>query len=152
MTIDHSGIPPRRRFICLLVLMLLAGCSDSPEKTYPVQGVVTLDGKPLVGVCVLFESIERGKKSGRCYTARATIDAEGRYRLSTFGRYDGAVAGRHRAVVLADQSRMTDDPNAPLPITVPIKYSAPDTTDLEYEVQPRENAINIDLHSDDTSK
>ena len=57
MTIDHSGIPPRRRFICLLVLMLLAGCSDSPEKTYPVLGVVTLDGKPLEGGSVLFESI-----------------------------------------------------------------------------------------------
>lgn len=151
MTTDRPGIPPRSRLVCLVVLILLAGCSDSPEKTYPVEGVVTLDGKPLEGGSVLFESIEPGS-SGRRYTARATIDAEGRYRLSTFGRYDGAVAGRHRAVVLPDQSRMTDDPNAPLPITVPIKYSAPETTDLEYEVQPHENAINIDLHSDDTSK
>jgi hypothetical protein len=124
-----------------------------------VQGVVRLDGKPLDGGAVLFESIEPGGHrsggvvGGRRYTARGTIDGQGRYRLSTFGRYDGAVAGRHRAVVLPDLSQMTDNPNAPpLPITVPVKYSALETTDLEYEVEPGDNRIDIELHGKGTSK
>ncbi len=141
----------RPRLLCPLILTLLAGCSRGPEPTYPVQGLVTLDGKPLEGGSVLFESIEPGE-SGRCYTARATIDPQGRYRLSTFGQFDGAVAGRHRAVVLPDLSQMTDDPTATIPITVPIKYSALETTDLEYEVQPPGGTVDIDLHSDDASE
>ena len=142
----------RRPLLFPLAMVLLAGCSGSPEKTYPVQGVVRLDGKPLDGGAVLFESIEPGG-SGRRYTARGTIDGQGGYRLSTFGRYDGAVAGRHRVVVLPDLSQMTDNPNAPpLPITVPVKYSALETTNLEYEVEPGDNPIDIELRSDGASK
>ena len=163
VALPWRGLPacPRERrhgtrhgtwFFLPLALILLAGCSSSPEKTYPVQGVVRLDGKPLDGGSVLFESIEPGS-SGRRYTARGTIDGQGNYRLSTFGRYDGAVAGRHRVVVLPDLSQMTDNPHAPpLPITVPVKYSALETTDLEYEVEPGDNRIDIELRSGDTSK
>ncbi|MHC4177951.1 MAG: hypothetical protein ACYSWU_10610 [Planctomycetota bacterium] len=152
MNTDRFAIRPRRWLFCSLGLIVLAGCSDSPEKTYPVRGVVTVDGRPLEGGSVLFESVEPGS-SGRRYTARASIDSQGRYRLTTFQTHDGATAGRHRAVVLPDRSQATDDPNAPpLPVTVPPKYSALETTDLEYEVQPRDNTINIDLHVDDTSK
>lgn len=144
-------MPARRWLGCWLALTLLPGCSDSPEKTYPVRGVVTVDGKPLEGGSVLFESVEPGS-SGRRYTARASIDPQGRYRLTTFRTHDGAMAGRHRAVVLPDRSQATDDPNAPpLPITVPPRYSTLETTDLEYEVQPRDNTIDIDLDSDDSS-
>ncbi len=152
MTTDRSGISLRPCLFAPLALILSTGCSNSPEKTYPVDGVVTVDGKPLEGGSVLFESLEPGS-SGRCYTARASVDSEGRYRLTTFDTFDGAVAGRHRAVVLPDRSQATDDPGSPpLPVTVPLKYSLPETTDLEYEVQPHDNTINIDLHFDDTSK
>ncbi len=150
MTIDHRGTLTQRRLFCGLALILVAGCSHGPEKTYPVEGLVTLDGKPLAGGSVLFDSLDPGN-SGRRYTARGTIDPQGRYRLSTFGRYDGAVAGRHRAVVLPDLSQLTDDPAAPLPVTVPPRYSALETTDLEYEVKPGENRIDVELHSADGS-
>lgn len=149
----------RRPLFSPLVLLLLAGCSGSPEKTYPVHGVVTLDGKPLEGGTVLFESIEPGGHrsggvvGGKRYTARASIDPQGRYRLSTFGDNDGAVAGRHRVVVLPDLSQVPDTPGARPPVEVPAKYQWPETTDLEYEVKPDpDNRIDVELHADATSR
>lgn len=151
MTIERCGGSARGSLPGLLVLMLAAGCSRAPEKTYPVEGRVTLDGKPLKGGTVLFESIQPGT-SGKCYTARGTIDSQGRYRLSTFtfGDYDGAVPGRHRAMILPDLSQVPDRPGARPPVDVPDKYQSPETTDLEYEVKPgQENRIDVELYSED---
>jgi hypothetical protein len=142
----------RPRLLGLLALILLAGCSSSPEQTWPVEGLVTVDDKPLGGGTVLFEPIDPGRSLQQRYTARGTIDAEGRYRLSTFGEYDGAVAGRHRVVVFPDQ-RLPDNFTGPVPEIVPRKNTLPETTDLEVEVEPgKTNQIEIRLYFHAASK
>ncbi len=139
----------RRRWLILLggvfFAVMLSGCSDSPEETFSVEGIVTLDGQPINGGRVLFESVEVGP-SGNRYTARGRIDSGGRYRLGTFSANDGAVAGRHRVMVLATQN--AGDAAETVAPAVPFEYGCAETTPLTRDVQPRHNEIPIELHTE----
>lgn len=79
-----------RTLICTqLSLLLLAGCSsDDRPATYPVTGVVTLDGKAVEGASITFVSAADINLS-----ASARSDAAGNYTLGTFAAGDGAVEG-----------------------------------------------------------
>ena len=127
----------------LALLACVVGCSGNPAPTYPVQGTVRLDGKPMARGTVLFEPAEPGP-DGKVHSARATIGPDGTYRLSTFGQYDGAVAGRHHAVVLASSANPESTGGTAEPV-LPTKYGSPRTSGLEYEVMPQSNTIDIDL-------
>jgi hypothetical protein len=77
-----------------VALVLLAGCGPDGPRLYPVTGrVVYRDGRPVPGGVVEFDP------GGRLPVARGTLDADGRFVLTTDGRA-GAVAGEHRVVVV----------------------------------------------------
>lgn len=79
----------------VLLLVILAGCSDTEVATYPVTGIVQLrDGTP-----VETGTIEFTRDDG-LHTARGDIGKDGRFSLTTFQKDDGAVAGHHKAVVV----------------------------------------------------
>jgi len=79
----------------LLAVAGVTGCRQSPTTTYPVSGEVTfVDGAP-----VSFGVVEFRSESGR-QIARGKLDNEGRFTLGTFSVADGAVAGRHQAIVV----------------------------------------------------
>lgn len=76
----------------------------------PVEGVVTLDGKPLDTVEIVFlPDPVKGTKGARaaCYT-----DAQGRFKLTSekYGQ-EGALVGYHR-VVIRDITSLPDPPGA----------------------------------------
>ena len=73
-----------------------AGCGGGP-KTYKVDGIVTLDGKPLAGATVAFmPQAEDG------HLARGLTDQDGKFQLSTFGTNDGAVRGEYKVTVIKE--------------------------------------------------
>jgi hypothetical protein len=73
----------------------LAGCGGGQEKTYPVEGKVTLpDGSPLGNARVIFDGGEAGVK------AEGRTGADGSYTMTTYNDGDGAVAGAHRVIVM----------------------------------------------------
>jgi len=150
MLTKQGILASRRRRLELVAIsaLLLVGCSRGPEPTYPVRGVVTLDDKPLEGGTILFEPAEP-RDGGERYTARGTVDLEGRYQLSTFAENDGAVAGSHRVVVFAKIAVMVDELYGARKSVVPTKYQAPETTDLLYDVKRGDNQIDIPLRSDE---
>ncbi len=79
------------------VLCLLAsGCSEDPaSRLASISGVVTMDGRPMVGALVEFEPVP-GRAGDPSFnpSSTGTTDADGRFRLDTpFG--SGAVAGEH---------------------------------------------------------
>ncbi|MFN5532968.1 MAG: hypothetical protein ACK5F7_20500 [Planctomycetaceae bacterium] len=78
-----------RRFAAVLSLALLTlvGCggSDAPPLGQ-VEGVVTMDGKPLPGVIVVFKP-EKGRP------ATGQTDAEGKYKLTYRAGVPGAKTG-----------------------------------------------------------
>jgi hypothetical protein len=78
----------------IAVLATCGGCSNRP-RTYPVQGKVQFEnGRPVMVGVVELQSIE-GK-----INARGDIARDGTFTLTTFESGDGAVAGKHKCVVM----------------------------------------------------
>jgi len=77
---------------------MVVGCSGGREPTYPVEGTVTLQGKPLSGGMIMFRPAKGPVATGK-------LDEQGRFRLSTYGDGDGAVAGNHAVrLVMPDKT------------------------------------------------
>jgi hypothetical protein len=125
----------------LLGALLAAGCGDASGvgATYPVSGTVTISGEPLVAetAMLLFKpDASRGNLSP--FEPAGTLDAQGRYALSTNGK-KGAPPGWYKVVVTATtteaglpkgQRRARPRPKS----LVPAKYGQATTTDLAVEV------------------
>jgi hypothetical protein len=83
-------------------LFALAGCGRGPERA-EVEGVVTLDGKPLGNVEVVFlPDPERGSTGPR---AAALTDAQGRYHLRSDRGEEGAAVGKYRVLIVDNAAR-----------------------------------------------
>jgi hypothetical protein len=131
------------------VLLAAAGCGSQASYA-PVQGKVTLGGKPLSGVEVWFYPITEGKEP--LPYARGVTDASGVYKLTSPNGKDGAVVSKHRVVVSWPPRDRADDqakkpppgPPIPLPYTqatatpliFEVKAGAAQTIDLPLRVQP----------------
>jgi hypothetical protein len=140
--------------VLLFVLPIVVGCGPRRPATAPVSGRVTFNGKPLTTGQVMFYP-DRGR------TSVSPIDADGRYRLTTFKPGDGALLGHHRVTIeaarVAMQGKMPKNVEeemrghgfSPGATTVerlaPERYSELETTPLTADVAPQENTINFDL-------
>ncbi len=122
----------------VLVLAIASGCSDGNPKTYPVHGEVRFpNGNPLTKGSVEFELQDQELP----ITATGQISNDGTFVLGTFKPDDGAIAGRHRAVVIADQQIGTgvERPGMLPPTSLHPKYRDFKTSGLEFTVEPGKN-------------
>lgn len=136
-----------------LMLLSLTGCSgngDQPDLGQ-VTGTVTLDGKPLSGVAVVFQP-EMGRP------ARGMTDADGKYELTYIRDTRGTKIGRNRVEIAPSEEG--DDPTEDIenpdsmPTQRPTKSSKPKVpakynikSELEADVQPGENTFDFELKS-----
>lgn len=130
-------------FACLLISAAISGCGPTRPDLVPVSGVVTYQGQPVVGAQVTFMAPNAAR------AAYGKTDAEGKFRLSTFGMDDGAVAGNHTVTVAkptesaGGEAMSPDNPdsgyaaamaqaaNRPtIKSELPDKYATPETSDL----------------------
>jgi hypothetical protein len=167
MSAEPYGEPTSRR-LCwlattlgglslLLAWTLLPGCERGPEFA-EVEGTVTLDGKPLPEVEVVFlpdpEQETRGPRSA-CYT-----DDDGRFHLRTDKGKDGAAVGVCRVCVVdiralagaASAPGVTPEVRAAKklggPSRVPVAYNTSTLTPLRgVEIKPGKQTIDIDVKS-----
>lgn len=117
----------------LLVVCLssLAGCHSDRIKTWPVTGRVQFEDGSAVKIGVIeLESIDHKT------TATGRIGEDGSFVLGTYESEDGAVAGKHRVIVLQlimnDMGvRHTRDHGHP----VPSRYATYDTAGLSAVVE-----------------
>jgi hypothetical protein len=130
------------RLACLSILFLLVGCGRS--QTSPVEGQVTLDGKPLSGASIQFIA------QGKGHDATAETDKTGHFVLYTFQPKDGALPGSYKVVISpppgsADTTKYASADEAMAAAmkqpakkeagpAFPQKYSRPDQTPLTQEV------------------
>jgi hypothetical protein len=89
----YRWLRPRRVALWAL-LGVLAGCGKSGPETAPVAGKITVEGKPVAGVAVMFLPLAGGRP------ATGVTDASGAYRLQTFKDFDGVLLGDHRVTVV----------------------------------------------------
>ena len=86
----------RRRFlaaVAVAVVMAVPGCGGG-NAPIPVEGVVTLDGKPVEGASVTFAP--EGDVGQMAY---GTTDSEGVFSLTTSSEKIGALAGTYKVLV-----------------------------------------------------
>jgi len=128
---------------CLLLVacgLSLWGCAPGYPDTSPVQGTVTLEGKPLVGAEIRFISADG-------WTALGQVERDGTYRLMTFQPDDGAVPGTYRVVV---QSPQVKGPTGDVTLmTIPERYADPETSGLRATVNAGFNSIDFNLEVDE---
>lgn len=78
------------------VALTLGGCGSGGHiQVAPTEGIVLLDGEPVEGVAVVL------RQDGLPMVASGKTDEEGRFRLSTYGNFDGAPVGECVATVTA---------------------------------------------------
>ncbi len=73
-------------------VVTMIGCGPKKPETYPVEGVVTLNGEPVEVV------LEFYSPTGT-QPAFARSDQTGEFSVSTFGKGDGAMPGEYQVVV-----------------------------------------------------
>ena len=129
----------RATFLGIASLFALAiatslGCSRSKQPPLgTVEGLVTIDGKPLVGAAVLFTPEGRGR------TSIGITDAGGRYSLTYLRDIKGADLGRHTVRI----TTATDDNGGKE--RLPKRYHA--TSSLSATVEPGSNQYDFSLTS-----
>jgi hypothetical protein len=121
----------------VLLLIGVAGCGG--RRLYPVRGkVVYKDETPLRGGLVVFEAVDPAAK----VSASGPIQADGTFRLGTDKEGDGAVAGRHRVLVVPPLPPKLEERNPPPPPIHP-RFRNFDTSKLEFTVVPGKNEFKI---------
>jgi hypothetical protein len=143
----------RRAAYCVLFVAFV-GCGGS--KLSPVEGVVLLDGKPVVGATVQFVPQGAGRD------ATAETDESGRFSMSTNQPRDGMVPGTYKVVIspplgtadTATYSSSEDAMSAAAKVRpktdakkgFPQQYTRPDLTPLTQEV-PTKGSLKFELKS-----
>jgi hypothetical protein len=95
----------------------------------PVQGKVSIDGKPMpCGAVVFVPDVASGNANGA--SAQAPIGKDGSYELITNGQ-KGAALGKYRVVIYLESP---GGPPPPKGLTIAAKYANAATTDLWIEV------------------
>jgi hypothetical protein len=138
----------------LLLALFLAGCGGA--RLSPVEGVVTLDGKPLADASIQFVPQGQGRD------ATAGTDKNGNFAMSTVEPRDGVVPGTYKVVIrppagpIDTKQYATSDeamsaaakaPKAPSTTPgFPQQYTRPDQTPLTQEV-PVQGKLTIELKS-----
>ena len=127
----------RFNWLLILPLLILGGCGKGRTPCVPVSGRVLLDGKP-----VPQGFIRVIPANGR--PATGTLDADGRFRLTTFDDGDGCIRGTHAVEVIARQ-RISPTQSRWL---APRRYFDAATSGITVTVDKATDALQIDLVSD----
>jgi hypothetical protein len=136
----------------IVVITAALGCgSDAPKgpeklSTTPVDGVVTLNGKPAAEVSVSLHHSE-GKVA-----PRGISDKDGKFSIATYGKNDGAPAGKYKVTAAKNMTTeispgvLAPPPPGGFKSDIPTKYESVNTTDISVEIKAGEkNSLKIDL-------
>jgi hypothetical protein len=120
--------------VIVVVLTVASGCGNSGPQIAPVQGRVTLDGRPLAQADITFQP------EGAQRASIGRTDGDGRYELAYKRGEPGAIVGKHTVHVEVSSELVANPP------PIPARYAA--DSELHHEVKPGDNEINLDLKSD----
>ena len=124
------------RFLCLLSLALLVGCSTG---RYPVAGTVKYaDGAPLDAGTVIAE----GTVDGKLVAVQANIEPDGSFKLGGVEAGDGALPGNYKAVVMPVALSDSELGAGKTP-AVDGKYTRFESSGIEFEVTKGPNKLDI---------
>lgn len=131
--------------LCFLALGMLAGCgSKGAEYTVaPARGKVVCQGQPVKGGHITFRPVQaaQGKAGITGRPASAEVKEDGTFVLSTYGKEDGAVVGKHEITYLPAVTGAQSYQEKPRPSP----YAGMVPKPKEVEVKPGRNEFTIEL-------
>ena len=126
-------------FICILIFAIASqtGCGPAGPQIAAVEGLVTLDGKPVPNIDVIFkpQTIPGRNSVGQ------TLE-DGTYRLIYNTETIGALVDKHKIEVY-----YTEPSNNKAGMSIPAKYQG-ENTELSFDVKSGNNVINLELKSE----
>jgi len=137
----------------LTISVPMLGCSDGKLKTYPVSGIVTMNGAPVEGATVIFNP----SKEGVGDAATGITDAKGEYKLQTAqGRVDaGTTPGEYVVMIkkteFFETGQVTTDASGRTSATMdsrevlPARYGGFSSSPLKETVEAKKNVFNFNL-------
>jgi hypothetical protein len=132
----HAKLFTSWAILVLPILLVFAGCGKGRTPCVPVAGQVLLDGKPVpTGFIRVIPT------NGR--TATGTIDADGRFRLTTFDEGDGCIRGTHAVEVISKQRLSATE----VRWLVPKKYFDVSTSGYQVTIDSPTDSLRIELVS-----
>jgi hypothetical protein len=129
-----------KRGCLVLGAMLMVGCGPSGPEVATVEGLVTLDGKPLEGALVMFTPVAGGRP------AAARTDEGGCYELQYTEARDGALLGEHVVSISTYQEGDVSSGIPSIPEKIPAKYNV--KSELKQTVEAGDNTFNFPLDSE----
>lgn len=144
MNASHFHSSFRAVVVAVCAALAASGCSREPTY-HPVQGKLTVSGKPMtVGRVLFVPDVAKGNASPE--EARARVDASGNYTLTT-GDRPGCRPGWYKVVVFAFAEPGPGEGPKPPVWFASQKYGDAKTTDLEVEVnaEPKPGQYDFDL-------
>jgi hypothetical protein len=123
-----------QKILLALLLCLVFGCGPGGPEVAPVKGRVTLDGRPLNTVDIVFQPTNGDSPS----TSRT--DADGNYEMLYKRGVMGARTGEHTVRIDFTSNIISNPPK------IPPRYNT--QSELKEEVKRGENTFNFELKSE----
>ncbi len=119
------------------VALVVCGCngSDLPDRG-EVSGTVTVDGKPISNLMIVFTPKDRQVRS-----AGGVTNAEGKYKLFFNSTESGTATGMN-AVEFEKPDREAMENSDPLLKTIPQSYFS---EFMEFDVKSGQNTVDVDI-------
>src|SRR5262249_18893160 len=142
MTSGESMSPTFRPVLLLasaVVCVGLSGCGASGPNLHPVEGTVSVKGKPAAGAIVFFHHQDRSSPNEPVPYGKP--DREGRFQLTTRVAGGGARVGAYAVTVVWPDPNANPDKDGSRPDLLKGAYSDPKVSKLVVEVTAGKNAL-----------
>lgn len=129
-------------FVASMALLSLAfaGCGPAGEsrpEVIPVEGSLTINGKPAEGAMLVFHPSHGEEFDARGSRPRANVEKDGHFQVTTYDAGDGLPAGEYDVAVL-----WFDDPNSAAPHDkLGGRYAVPGKPELHISVTPETSQL-----------
>jgi hypothetical protein len=130
-----STFPVWQPLFCVALTAVLAGCGSSGPSLAPVTGRVTIDGRPVENIEVIFQPKQGSPSFG-------VTGHDGRYELIYKRGVSGALIGEHTVQIKTMPVTEGGKPT----LSIPARYNT--KTELHQEVKTAKNVFDFDLKSD----
>jgi hypothetical protein len=126
------------RIGCWLALALLPlACGSGNARVYPARGEVFYKGKPAAGAMVHLHPQDKTK----CPPAFATVESDGSFQLTTYGKNDGAAAGSFGVTIVWRDEREKDGETIVGPDKLGNRYSKVEKSGLTAVIEAKKNDL-----------
>jgi hypothetical protein len=125
----------------LIGWLILAGCSGGGLQPVPVRGTVQYKGHALTNGLVAFVPVDPAQGTA----ARGVIGGDGRFKLTTFEKGDGAFPGEYNVTVFSHE--VAEDPYffGVMPSVIPERYNQATTSGLVQTVPGKATVVELQL-------